>query len=81
MIFRQLFDQKSSTYTYLLGDKITKQSIIIDPVLDKLNDYLILLNNLNLSTVPRMLLPSTLVVLASKDWAPRFSLSLSSLHG
>lgn len=32
MIFRQLFDRESCTYTYILGDAETKEAIIIDPV-------------------------------------------------
>ena len=32
MIFRQLFDRESCTFTYILGDEETKQAIIIDPV-------------------------------------------------
>lgn len=34
LIFRQLFELKSSTYTYLLADAETKQAVIIDPVLE-----------------------------------------------
>jgi sulfur dioxygenase len=33
MIFRQLFDRESSTYTYLLGDEISRHAALIDPVL------------------------------------------------
>ena len=32
MIFRQLFDRESSTYTYLIGDEQSRQAAIIDPV-------------------------------------------------
>jgi glyoxylase-like metal-dependent hydrolase (beta-lactamase superfamily II) len=32
MIFRQLFDPVSSTYTYLLADPDTRQALLIDPV-------------------------------------------------
>jgi len=32
VVFRQLFEKESSTYTYILGCKRTKQAIIIDPV-------------------------------------------------
>lgn len=32
MIFRQLFDRESCTYTYILGDETTREAIIIDPV-------------------------------------------------
>merc|ERR1719230_901555 len=34
MIFRQLFDKESSTYTYLLGDSETKEALFIDPVIE-----------------------------------------------
>jgi sulfur dioxygenase len=32
LIFRQLFESESSTYTYILADPITKEAVIIDPV-------------------------------------------------
>ena len=35
MIFRQLFDEASSTFTYILADKDTKEAVIIDPVLEQ----------------------------------------------
>jgi len=39
-IFRQLFDKETSTYTYLLGDKESKEAILIDPVIEHANrDY------------------------------------------
>ncbi len=34
MIFRQLFDSQSSTYTYLLADSLTREALLIDPVFD-----------------------------------------------
>lgn len=34
MIFRQLFDPKSLTYSYLVGDEKTQRAILIDSVLD-----------------------------------------------
>ncbi|CAG2168714.1 unnamed protein product [Oppiella nova] len=34
VLFRQLFDRISCTYTYLLADKVTKEAILIDPVLE-----------------------------------------------
>ncbi|MDD0843139.1 MBL fold metallo-hydrolase [Pseudomonas sp. Gutcm_11s] len=46
MIFRQLFDADSSTYSYLLAD--ADQALLIDPVKDKLDDYLRLLRELGL---------------------------------
>ncbi|XP_050538857.1 persulfide dioxygenase ETHE1, mitochondrial [Daktulosphaira vitifoliae] len=43
LIFRQLFDKESSTYTYLLADNENKDAIIIDPVLEQVNrDYAII---------------------------------------
>lgn len=35
MIFRQLFDQASSTYTYVLGDPTTREAVVIDPVFEQ----------------------------------------------
>ena len=34
MIFRQLFDAQSSTYTYLLADSLTREAVLIDPVFE-----------------------------------------------
>lgn len=34
LLIRQLFDKESSTYTYLLADEITKEAIVIDPVIE-----------------------------------------------
>src|ERR1044071_570014 len=35
MIFRQLFDQQSSTYTYLLADPASRAALLIDPVFEQ----------------------------------------------
>lgn len=35
MLFRQLFDQDSSTYTYLLADEISREAVLIDPVFEQ----------------------------------------------
>jgi sulfur dioxygenase len=35
MIFRQLFDPQSSTYTYLLGDADTREALLVDPVFEQ----------------------------------------------
>jgi sulfur dioxygenase len=51
MIFRQLFDPVSSTYTYLLGDPQTGQALLIDPVLEQVDSYLALLESLSLKLV------------------------------
>jgi glyoxylase-like metal-dependent hydrolase (beta-lactamase superfamily II)/rhodanese-related sulfurtransferase len=49
MIFRQLFDSTSGTYTYLLAGRRGGEALIIDPVLDKVDRYLQLLNELDLT--------------------------------
>jgi glyoxylase-like metal-dependent hydrolase (beta-lactamase superfamily II) len=49
MLFRQLFDSISSTYTYLLADN--GEAVLIDPVKDKLDDYLRLLGELRLRLI------------------------------
>jgi glyoxylase-like metal-dependent hydrolase (beta-lactamase superfamily II)/rhodanese-related sulfurtransferase len=49
MIFRQLFDLTSSTYTYLLACSDTKQAVLIDPVFEQAQRDLALLNELGLT--------------------------------
>jgi glyoxylase-like metal-dependent hydrolase (beta-lactamase superfamily II)/rhodanese-related sulfurtransferase len=51
MIFRQLFDSNSSTYTYLLASREGGEALIIDPVLEKVDRYIQLLNELDLRLV------------------------------
>tara|TARA_B100000678_G_scaffold280092_1_gene276446 strand:+ start:668 stop:1366 length:699 start_codon:yes stop_codon:yes gene_type:complete len=51
MIFEQLFDTKSSTYTYILSSGKGREALIIDPVLEHTNQYLNLLNKLKLKLV------------------------------
>lgn len=51
MIFRQLFDQTSYNYTYLLGDRPGGEALIIDPVLEKVDRYIKLLEELDLKLV------------------------------
>jgi sulfur dioxygenase len=51
MIFRQLFDHASSTYTYLLASRAGGEALLIDPVLDHLDQYLQLLNELDVKLV------------------------------
>lgn len=48
MIFRQLFDPLSSTYTYLLGDETSGQAILIDPVISAMDRDLAELHRLGL---------------------------------
>lgn len=48
MIFRQLFDKNSSTYTYLVGDEDSREAVLIDPVVEETASYLRLINELDL---------------------------------
>ena len=51
MIFRQLFDSVSGTYTYLLASRHGGEALIIDPVLEKVDRYIQLVNELDLKLV------------------------------
>ena len=51
MIFEQLFDKKSSTYTYLVASNKGREALIIDPVIDNVSEYINLLNSLDLKLV------------------------------
>jgi sulfur dioxygenase len=49
MLFRQLFDLQTSTYTYLIADPVTKAAILVDPVLDQVDRDRQLLKELGLT--------------------------------
>ncbi len=51
MIFRQLFDSTSSTYTYLLACRHGGEALIIDPVLERVDRYVQLLRELDVRLV------------------------------
>jgi len=51
MIFRQLFDGVSGTYTYLIASRHGGEALIIDPVLEKVDRYLQLVRELDLKLV------------------------------
>ncbi len=51
MIFRQLFDSTSGTYSYLLASRAGGEALIIDPVLEKVDRYLHLIQELDLRLV------------------------------
>jgi sulfur dioxygenase len=51
MIFRQLFDTTSGTYTYVLASRPGGEALIIDPVLEKVDRYLQLIRELDLKLV------------------------------
>ena len=51
MIFRQLFDSVSGTYSYLLASRAGGEALIIDPVLEKVDRYLQLIGEIDLKPV------------------------------
>jgi glyoxylase-like metal-dependent hydrolase (beta-lactamase superfamily II) len=51
MVFRQLFDRESSTYTYLLAERSGGEALLIDPVLERVEQYLGLIEQLDLRLV------------------------------
>lgn len=51
MLFRQLFDRTSSTYTYLIASGIGREGLIIDPVIENISHYLHLLEELQLKLI------------------------------
>ena len=48
MIFEQLFDTKSSTYTYIISSGKGREALIIDPVIEHTDEYIKVLDNLEL---------------------------------
>lgn len=51
MIFRQLFDSESSTYTYLIAHSKSGDALLVDPVMNKVPQYLQLIKELDLDLV------------------------------
>ena len=51
MIFKQLFDKNSSTFSYLIASKKGREALIIDPVLENVETYIHLLKELDLKLV------------------------------
>ena len=51
MIFRQMFEPVSSTYTYLLASRPDGEALIIDPVIERVPQYLKLIEELDLKLV------------------------------
>ena len=51
MIFKQVFDTKSSTYTYIIASAKGREATIIDPVIENVDNYISLLNELDLKLV------------------------------
>ena len=48
MIFKQIFDTKSSTYTYIIASAKGREAVIIDPVIENVDEYIQLLKKLDL---------------------------------
>ena len=51
MIFKQEFDTKSSTYTYIIASAKGREAVIIDPVIENTDDYIKILRELDLRLV------------------------------
>ena len=51
MFFKQVFEIKTSTYTYLIASAKGREAVIIDPVLENVEDYISLLRELDLKLV------------------------------
>ena len=51
MIFKQVFDTKSSTYTYIIASDKGREAVIIDPVIENVESYIKLLQELDLKLV------------------------------
>ncbi|XP_074653717.1 persulfide dioxygenase ETHE1, mitochondrial-like [Tubulanus polymorphus] len=51
IIFRQLFEHKSFTYTYLIGDRETAECVLIDPVLETVDRDLKIIEQLGLNLI------------------------------
>jgi len=51
MIFEQLFDIKSSTYTYIISSGKGREALIIDPIIENTEEYIKVLKNLDLKLV------------------------------
>ena len=51
MIFKQIFDTETSTYTYIIASAKGREAVIIDPVLENVEDYINILKELDLKLV------------------------------
>tara|TARA_B100001173_G_C15952015_1_gene531841 strand:+ start:462 stop:1142 length:681 start_codon:yes stop_codon:yes gene_type:complete len=51
MIFKQIFDNRTSTYTYLIASAKGREALIIDPVIENVSEYIQLLKELDLKLV------------------------------
>ena len=53
MIFEQVFDTKSSTYTYIVSSGKGREALIIDPVIEHTEEYIKVLGKLELKSSER----------------------------
>ena len=51
MIFKQVFDNNCSNYTYIIASAKGREAVIIDPVIENVNDYIKILRELDLKLV------------------------------
>ena len=51
MIFKQIFDTETSTYTYLIASAKGREAVIIDPVIENVDNYIKILGELDLKLV------------------------------
>ena len=51
MLFRQLFDAESCTYTYLIASRLGGEAVIVDSVLEHVDQYIRILEHLDLKLV------------------------------
>jgi len=51
MIFKQVFDNKTSTFTYIIASAKGREAVILDPVLENVEEYIVLLKELDLKLV------------------------------
>ncbi|MDA9957204.1 MBL fold metallo-hydrolase [Candidatus Pelagibacter sp.] len=51
MIFKQVFDNKTSTFTYIIASAKGREAVILDPVLENVEEYIVLLKELDLRLV------------------------------
>ena len=80
MIFKQLFDKKSSTYTYIVSSGKGREALIIDPVIENTDEYINVLKNLDLKFVKVIDIINKLLALGSEirilpvpgDWSGMF---------
>ena len=64
MIFKQVFDTKSSTYTYLIASAKGREALMIDPVIENVDSYIRLLKELDLKLVIKIYTRHTVIIIA-----------------